>query len=51
MEGQCKNRQQIENDRIIDMSTTLENPKVVRCVKIGQAVFPVYLNEGSYKRK
>ena len=27
------------------MGTTLENPKVVDCVKIGQAVSPVHLNE------
>ena len=32
------------------MSSKLKNPKAVDCVKSGQAVFPVHLNEGSYKR-
>ena len=32
------------------MSSKLENPKVVDCVKSGQAVFPSHLNEGGYKR-
>ena len=41
---------QIKNDWIINMSSKLEKPKVVDCVKSGQAVFPIHLNEGSYKR-
>ena len=32
------------------MSSKLEKPKVVDCVKSGQAVFPIHLNEDSYKR-
>ena len=32
------------------MSSKLEKPKLVDCVKSGQAMFPVHLNEGSYKR-